>query len=92
MARAVSPSRWCAAITHNDCRSRGLSSYCLCVILTLDTGRQGKAVAETQRREEPVEALEQTAFQNAEITGGSTAAHLTLKIQPKTQCKGLVQK
>lgn len=49
-------------------------------------------MAETKHREEPVEALEQTAFQNAEIIGGSTAARLTLKIHPKLQCKRLVQK
>lgn len=50
------PSSSCGAIIHSDCQSKGLAFFCLSVILMLDTGRQGKAMAKTRQRGKPLEA------------------------------------
>lgn len=52
----------------------------------------GRSSGRDQAREEgPAQALEQTASQNEGITGGLTAAHLTLKIHPKLQWERHIQ-
>lgn len=83
------PSSSCGAIIHSDCQSKGLAFFCLSVILMLDTGRQGKAMAKTRQRGKPLRGpghtCTLTASQEEKSAGGFRTAYLTLNTHHTTK-------